>query len=115
MEIINVRKYDVDKIAKQVFDEAINLLGGLRKIMEYKNLTWLPSLAEASYVIVLKNESLLTSREIAEELGLSIQAVNNILRAEEINEVNINELKEVSSHKAGSIVKLAYKRIKMRK
>ena len=58
MEIIStpITKEDVDVVAERVFNESIKLLGGLRKLIEYRNLTWLPSLAEASYTVVLKEE-----------------------------------------------------------
>ncbi len=116
MEVINkpVIKTDEDLLAKKVFYESINIIGGLKKLIEYKNLTWLPSLAESSYVIVLNKEFYLSSEEIAEKLGLSKQTVKNILSADE-NEVKKfleGEVEKVDEHKAGGIAKLAYKAVK---
>ncbi len=115
MEVITKPKGgDIDKLARQVFDESINLLGGLRKLIEYRNLTWLPSLAEASFVLVLKNEAGLTNKEIAEKLGLTEQTVSNILRADSSMAEKI--IKEpdvkVETHKAGAIAKLAFERLR---
>ncbi len=105
---------DINKLAEKVFMEAINLLGGLRNLIQYRNLTWLPSLAEASYVVVLKNEALKTSKEIAKELGITDQTVKNILSADEekVKKFIEGELEEIDEHKAGGIAKLAYKKLK---
>jgi len=110
MEVISKPKDSgIDELAKKVFDKAIEILGGLKRLVEYRNLTWLPSLAEASYVIVLKNEAALTNREIAEKLGLAEQTVANILKAKE---TGTGELEKLDTHKAGALAKLAYKQIK---
>ena len=119
MEIIStpITKEDVDMIAERVFNESIKLLGGLRKLIEYRNLTWLPSLAEASYVIVLKEELFKTQYEIAEELGITEQTVKKILQADEelVEKYLKGELEKVDEHKAGGIAKLAYKKVKNEK
>lgn len=106
---------NVDKMAEKVFLESINLLGGLRKLIEYRNLTWLPSLAESAYVVVLKNEALKTYREIAKELGISEQTARNISTADEekVREYIEGKLEEKpSEHIAGGIAKLAFKKLK---
>lgn len=56
MEIISspIATEDIDFMAERVFNESIKILGGLKKLIEYRNLAWLPSLAEASYTVVLK-------------------------------------------------------------
>lgn len=116
MEIIStpVKSIDVDYMAERVFHESINILGGLKKLIEYRNLTWLPSLAEAAYAVVLRNELYKTHSEIAKELGITEQTVKNILKAdeEEIKKYLEGELEKVDEHKAGGIAKLAYKRVK---
>ena len=116
MEIIStpITKEDVDMIAERVFNESIKLLGGLRKLIEYRNLTWLPSLAEASYTVVLKEELFKTHYEIAEELGITEQTVKKILQADEelVEKYLKGELEKVDEHKAGGIAKLAYKKVK---
>jgi len=106
---------NIDKIAEKVFWEAIRMLGGLKKLIEYRNLTWLPSLAEASYVVVLKNEALKTYREIAEFLGITEQTVKNIATADEegVKKYLEGELeKRPKEHIAGGIAKLAYRSLK---
>lgn len=116
MEVINtaVREIDVDALAEQVFHESINILGGLRKLIEYRNLTWLPSLAEAAYAVVMKEELMKTHKEIAFDLGLTPQTVQNILRADaqEVEKFIKGEIEKVDEHKAGGIAKLAYERVK---
>ncbi len=105
---------DIDHLAERVFEESINILGGLRKLVEYRNLTWLPSLAEAAYVIVLKNELMKTKGEIAKFLGITEQTVDNILKAKEemVEKYLKGEVEKIDEHKAGGLAKLAYKRVK---
>ena len=120
MEIIAKPKgaANIDKMAEKVFWEAIKLLGGLKKLVEYRNLTWLPSLAEAAYVLVLKNEAFKTYREIAEYLGISEQTVKNIATADEevVKKYLEGEIEDrPKEHVAGGIAKLAYKKLKEEK
>jgi len=119
MEVIDkaVRDIDIDTMAEQVFQESINILGGLRKLIEYRNLTWLPSLAEAAYAVVMKEELMKTHKEIAFDLGLAPQTVQNILRADakEVERFIKGEIEKVDEHKAGGIAKLAYERVKREK
>ncbi|RLI82296.1 MAG: KaiC associated regulatory domain-containing protein [Archaeoglobales archaeon] len=113
-EVIKPRGVDVDRMAEKVFWEAIRILGGLKRLVEYRNLTWLPSLAEASYVVVLKNETFKTYREIAETLGITEQTVKNIATADEseIKRYIEGELERPKEHIAGGIAKLAYRKLK---
>lgn len=112
---------DVEHLVSRVFFKSIDLLGGLSKLAEFRTLTWLPSLARASYVIVLREEYLKTEEEIAEKVGLTKNTVRNILRADptlalekikKLEELAKEELKEMKVHTAGGIAKLAYKMIK---
>ncbi len=116
MEVIaKPRGGDIDKMAEKVFLESLAILGGLRKLVQYRNLTWLPSLAEAAYVVVLKNEAMKTYREIAEFLGITETTARNIATADEekVREYIEGELEErPKEHIAGGIAKLAYKRLK---
>ena len=116
MEIIKLEssEKDIDEMAKKVFLEAIELLGGLKKLIEYRNLTWLPSLANAAYAVVLKNEAFLTNSEIAAKLGLTKQTVERILesREEEVEKFIKRELEHIDEHRAGGLAKLAYKKLK---
>ncbi|HIP57906.1 MAG TPA: regulatory domain protein [Archaeoglobus profundus] len=116
MEVIAKPKGgDIDKMAEKVFFESIRQLGGLKKLIEYRNLTWLPSLAEAAYVVVLKNEAMKTYKEIAQELGITEQTVKNIATADEQEVVKYieGEIEErPKEHIAGGLAKLAYKKLK---
>ncbi len=116
MEIIARPKGgNIDRMAEKVFYESIKILGGLKKLIEYRNLTWLPSLAEAAYVVVLKNEAFKTYAEIARELGITEQTVKNIATAdeEEVKKYLEGELEErPREHVAGGIAKLAYNKLK---
>jgi len=115
LEVIKPRGGDIDRMAEKVFWEAIRILGGLKRLVEYRNLTWLPSLAEASYVVVLKNETFKTYREIAEILGITEQTVKNIATADEgeVKRYIEGELEErPKEHIAGGIAKLAYRKLK---
>ncbi|AGK62208.1 putative regulatory domain protein [Archaeoglobus sulfaticallidus PM70-1] len=117
MEIIKKVDSGIDEMAEKVFMNSIKILGGLRKLIDYRNLTWLPSLAEAAYVIVLRNEGMKTYREIAEELGITENTVRNIVNADE-KEVEMyikGEIEKVDEHVAGGIAKLAYKKLKQNK
>jgi len=112
---IRPERGNIDRMAEKVFLESIKLLGGLRKLLEYRNLTWLPSLAESAYVIVLKNEALKTYREIARELGITEQTARSIATADEkkIREYIDGRLEEKPrEHIAGGIAKLAYMNLK---
>ncbi|RLI74886.1 KaiC associated regulatory domain-containing protein [Archaeoglobales archaeon] len=115
MEIIAKPKGgNVDKMAEKVFLECLNILGGLKKLVEFRNLTWLPSLAEASYVIVLRNEVFKTYAEIAKELGITEQTAKNIVNADEtkVKRYIEGELEKPNEHVAGGIAKLAYNNLK---
>ena len=112
---------DVENLVTRVFLKAIDLLGGLQKLAEYRTLTWLPSLARAAFVIVLREEFLKTEEEIAEAVGITRQTVRNILRADpelalykiqHIDELTKEERKQLRVHTAGGIAKIAYKKVK---
>ncbi len=110
-----IKEIDVDSLAIRVFLKALEILGGPRKLIEYRNLTWIPSLIQASYAIVLARELMKTEDEIASFLGLTRQTVRNILRADEelVLKKLEGELKEKTpkAHTAGGLAKLAYKEI----
>ncbi|MCD6427427.1 MAG: hypothetical protein J7L03_04975 [Caldisericaceae bacterium] len=116
MEIIDkpTSYMDYDYLAKRVFEEGIEIVGGIKKLVEYRNLTWLPSLAEAAYVVVLSNETTKTIKEIAEFLGITEQTVKQIMRAdpEAVKKYLEGEIEKVDYHKAGGIAKLAYEKVK---
>lgn len=114
-------KDDIENFAGRVFFKCIDLIGGLNKLALFRTLTWLPSLARASFVVVLREEYLKTEDEIAKHVGLTRNSVRNILRAkleiepeklEEFLEEQKEKDKELKIHVAGSIAKLAYKLVK---
>lgn len=111
-----IKEFDVDGMALRVFLKALEILGGPRKLIELRNLTWVTSLMEAAYAIVLAEEALKTEDDIAAFLGLTRQTVRNILRAEP--ELVLKKLegelheKTPRAHTAGGLAKLAYREIK---
>lgn len=113
---ITPQEVNIDELAMKVFLKALDIAGGPRKLIEHRNLTWVPSLIEASYAIVLHNEQKKTAAQIAQFLGITEQTARNILRADEeavkkkIEEVGDDE--EIRAHVAGGLAKLAYKEIK---
>ncbi len=111
-----IKEFDVDAMAIRVFLKALEILGGPRRLIEYRNLTWITSLMEASYAIVLAEEAFKTEDDIADFLGLTRQTVRNILRAEPelVLKKLEGELQEKTprAHTAGGLAKLAYKEIK---
>ncbi len=104
----------IDAMAEQVFAESIALLGGLRKLVDYRNLTWLPSLAEAAYVVVLKNEAMKSYAEIARELGITEQTARSIATAKEerVEAYLTGGIEKPKEHIAGGLAKLAYRKLK---
>jgi probable regulatory domain-containing protein len=111
-----IREFDIDAMAIRVFLKALELIGGPRKLIEYRNLTWIPSLMESSYAVVLQDMANKTEAEIAEFLGSTRQTVRNMLRAEPelVLKKLEGELEEKTprAHTAGGLAKLAYKEIK---
>ncbi|MGC8970592.1 MAG: sigma factor-like helix-turn-helix DNA-binding protein [bacterium] len=109
----------VDELSMKVFNKAVEILGGPKKIITYKKLTWVASLFESAMVIVLREIFNKTTEEIAQELGIATTTVRNILRAEpdkalEYLEKGIHEeaKEEESVHIAGGLAKKAFEEIK---
>ncbi len=118
---VNIDERGLERLVERVFFKSIDLLGGLKHLADYKTLTWLPSLARAAFVIVLREEYLKTHEEIAEFVGLTTNTVKNILRAntdlamykiENMEKLSEEEKKELKVHTAGGVAKLAYKLVK---
>ena len=118
---VNINDNEINYLAERVFFKSIDLLGGLKKLAEYRTLTWLPSIARAAYAIVLKEEYFKTEDEIAEFIGLTRNTVRQMLRADEnmalyklehFDELTTEEKKQLKVHTAGGIAKLAYKYVK---
>ena len=112
---------DLEHLVTRVFLKSIDIIGGLHKLAEYRTLTWLPSLARAAFVIVLREEYLKTEDEIAELVGITKNTVRQILRADpqmalykvqHMDELSPEEKKQLKVHTAGGIAKIAYKLIK---
>ncbi len=117
-----VNNAELEQLVSRVFFKAIDLLGGLRSLTEYRTLTWLPSLARAAYAVVLSEEYMKTELEIAQILGVTRNTVRTMLHAdpntalEKIRmleeEGTPTENKVLTVHLAGAIARLAYKMIK---
>ncbi|WP_457568949.1 bacterio-opsin activator [Desulfurobacterium sp.] len=113
---IKPQEKDYDTLALRVFLKALEIIGGPKKLFEYRNLTWVPSLMEACYAVVLKEEGMKTEDEIAEFIGITKQTVRNMLSADP--ELVLKKLegelesKDVKVHTAGGLAKLAYREVK---
>lgn len=117
----DIPQSEFEDLVARVFSKSIELLGGIVKLAEYRTLTWLPSLARATLTIVLKEEFLKSEEEIAQKVGITKNTVRNIVRADpqlalekikKIEELTKEETKELKTHTAGGIAKLAYKLVK---
>ncbi len=110
-----VRQVNPDALAMRIFLKALELAGGPQKLIEYRNLTWIPSLLQAAFVLVLSREFNKSAQEIAETLGVSTQTVRNILSAsvEKVKEKLASELdsREVRVHTAAGLAQWAYQEI----
>ena len=119
--ILNEAEIKVPNIegeALRVFLKTIDLIGGPNIIIHKRNLTWLPSLLQASYMVVLSEHGK-TESEIAEILGVTKQTVKNTLKAdvEAVKKRIKEELgkeseEETRTHIAGGLAKWAYQEIK---
>ncbi len=109
-------KEDYDKVALKVFMKSLEVLGGPKKLIEYRNLTWLPSLMIASYAIVLRELAHWSTDLIASYLGSTKQTIKKILEADPdlvMKKIHKEiEAKEVKEHTAGGIAKIAWNEIK---
>jgi len=117
-----IKTPNIEGEALRVFLKTIDLVGGPRSLAQKRNLTWLPSLLEASYIVVLFEHGK-TESEIAEYLGITKQTVRNALKAdidvvkkkiqEEFQEEFQEETEEdIKTHIAGGLAKWAYQEIK---
>jgi len=105
---------DYDSLALRVFLKALELIGGPKKLFEFRNLTWVPSLMEASYAVVLKEKGMKSEDEIAEFLGSTKQTVRNMLSADPelvMQKLHGELASEVKVHMAGGLAKLAYREV----
>ena len=118
---LSIDEKGLEQLVDRVFFKCIDLLGGLKKLAEYRTLTWLPSVARAAFAIVLREEYLKTEDEIAEYVGLTRNTVRNILRADpdlamqkiqKYEELTPEERKEMKVHTAGGLAKVAYRLVK---
>ncbi len=106
---------DVEKEVGKVFTKCIELVGGFKRLAEHRTLTWLPSIARASFAVVLKEEFGKTEDEIAEELGSTRQSIRQMLRANPdiaLKKIESSD-KELKTHVAGGLAKKAYELAKI--
>ncbi|MCX7643172.1 MAG: hypothetical protein N2116_05140 [Armatimonadetes bacterium] len=121
--VVKPRRYSLDFMAMRLLAKIIKLLGGPRKMIELRRVTWLPSLMEAVYVVLLSEVERKTAKEIAATLGLTPQTVQNILRAKpefalkRLEALMSGELESVDeetrTHMAGALAKLAYEKARI--
>ncbi len=118
LERSEIREPNIDGEALRVFLKAIDLAGGPQALAHKRNLTWLPSLLQASYMVVLAEHGRIED-EIAQFLGLTRQTVRNALRADVeavkkrlAQEGLAEEEEESRTHIAGGLAKWAYQEIK---
>ncbi len=118
LDSAEIREPNIDGEALRVFLKAIDLAGGPQALAHKRNLTWLPSLLQASYMVVLAEHGRIED-EIAQFLGLTRQTVRNALRADveavkkKITQEGLGEEEEeIRTHVAGGLAKWAYQEIK---
>lgn len=111
---IDIEKKRDEKVLG-ILMEVLNVLGGPRKIVEFRNLTWIPSIIKAGYALLLK-EAGKTHEEVAKELGVTKATVDRMLRADpdEVMRKISGELVEekIDEHIAGGLAKIGYKQLK---
>jgi len=114
VEVIKPHEENYDELALLTFANVIKELGGPKKMIQYRQLTWLPSLMEACYVIVLHEKGKKTADEIASALGITKETVKRILASdpEAVKKKIEGEEKEISAHVAGGLAKLAWENLK---
>ena len=118
MEIKPPREPDEERDEKvlKMLIEAIRIIGGPKKLVGMRNLTWLPSLVRAMYAVLLRNAGY-TYEEIASRLGVTRATVEKMLTAdEEAVKKKVAGLTEedIDEHVAGGLAKLAYKEMMRR-
>ena len=118
---LDIDERGLEELVDRVFFKSIDLVGGLRHLAEYRTLTWLPSLARAAFVVVLREEYLKSEDEIARFVGISRVTVRTILRADPelalekvkaYEEMDEAARKQLKVHVAGGLAKLAYRLVK---
>jgi len=114
-----IREPNIDGDALRIFLKAIDLAGGPQALAHKRNLTWLPSLLQASYMVALAEHGR-TEDEIARLLGVTRQTVRNALgsQVDAVKSKLIRERlgeeggEEARTHVAGGLAKWAYQEIK---
>ncbi len=113
-----IRYSNIEAEVLRVFLKAIDLLGGAYGLVQKRNLTWLPSLLQAAYIVVLTEHGR-TASEIASFLGITEQTVRNALRSDvdvlkaKLESEGLEEGDEkLKTHVAGALAKWAYSEIK---
>lgn len=116
---VDVKVSSPDELSMRIFNKAVELLGGPRRIISYRKLTWLASIFESALVLVLKEVFNKTAEEIAQELGISSATVRNILKADSEKVMEYLERKfreetteEEDVHIAGGLTKKAFEVVK---
>lgn len=70
-----------DERVTELFIKSVESLGGMRRLVEERRLGLLPELLESAYVLVMQEDEHRTPEEIATQLSVSMETVENILAA----------------------------------
>ena len=116
MEIKPPKDVDIERDEKvlRMLVEAIKIVGGPRKLIGLRNLTWISSLIRALYTVLLRDAGY-TYEEIASKLGVTRATVERIATADpEAVKAKLEGIGEgdIDDHIAGALAKLAYKEMK---
>lgn len=117
MREVEPRQASPDGLALLVFLKALELVGGPEELVRRRHLTWVPTLMEAAYAVVLRERYARTEDEIARHLGVSVQTVRQMLRADPERvqarlEADGAADAAARDHVAGGLAKRAYRELR---
>jgi hypothetical protein len=113
MEIKPPKDVDMEReeYVLRMLIEAVRILGGPKRLVGMRNLTWIPSLIRALYALILRDAGY-TYERIAEMLGTTKTTIQKMMSAEPesvMRKVRGDEELDIDDHVAGGIAKLAYR------
>jgi probable regulatory domain-containing protein len=81
MAQVRPQRSPADDRVTELFMKSVEALGGMRQLVDQRRLALLPELLESAYVLVMQEDEHRTPREIADQLSVSMETVENILAA----------------------------------